>query len=227
MEHGEAFPPVVVFHDGKDYWLADGFHRRDAAIGAGLLEIEAEVKQGTQRDAILYSVGANADHGLRRTNDDKRRSVIRLLEDEEWGKWSDREIAKRCNVNPHLVAELRPVTVNNPSESRTYTTKHGTQATMNTARIGKPDGALPSLALPSLCGRTRTPAALDNSEEGYQKRLLNGRAEKKRRVAEIGEMRRIVFSKLQSLLNTSIDLDEKEKQIDSIIAWLESKRGRA
>lgn len=33
-----------------------------------------EVLRGTKRDAILYSVGANSTHGLRRTNADKRRT---------------------------------------------------------------------------------------------------------------------------------------------------------
>ena len=37
---------------------------------------------GGLRDAILFSVGANAAHGLRRTNADKRRTVLLLWEDE-------------------------------------------------------------------------------------------------------------------------------------------------
>ena len=33
------------------------------------------------------------------TNEDKRRAVMTLLADEEWGKWSDNEIARRCEVS--------------------------------------------------------------------------------------------------------------------------------
>lgn len=104
---GATFPPVVVFHDGKRHWLADGFHRCEAWERDGIEEIDADVRQGGQRDAILYSVGANADHGLPRTNADKRRAVLRLLADPEWAKWSDREIAKACRVSHEMVRQQR------------------------------------------------------------------------------------------------------------------------
>jgi hypothetical protein len=136
MVEGATFPPVVVYHDGTDYWLADGFHRVRAAEAAGFMEIDCQILQGTQRNAIMFSLGANDMHGLRRTNADKRRAVMRMLEDVEWSAWSDREIARACKVSNHLVASLRSdVTRNSPSEKK-YTTKHGTTATMNTANIG-------------------------------------------------------------------------------------------
>lgn len=134
-------PPVTVYFDGIDFWLADGFHRYHAHRAAGAMEIEAEVREGTRRDAVLFSVGANASHGLRRTNEDKRRSVQTLLDDAEWAAWSDNQIAKACGVSNHLVADVKAaLTWTSPSEKsadRTYTTKHGTPTTMNTASIGK------------------------------------------------------------------------------------------
>ena len=115
MEDGAHFPPVIVFYDGEKYWLADGYHRyfatRQKAAKTGLTDylayIECEVQQGTQRDAVLYSVGANATHGLRRTNADKRRAVETLLRDEEWAKWSNKEISRRCGVDDKTVASVR------------------------------------------------------------------------------------------------------------------------
>jgi ParB-like chromosome segregation protein Spo0J len=89
LEAGANFPPVVVFDDGTNYWLADGYHRVEAALSIGLTQIVAIVRHGTKREAVLYSVGANAKHGLRRSQADKRRSVMLLLEDEEWSQWSD------------------------------------------------------------------------------------------------------------------------------------------
>lgn len=163
MANGAAFPPLVVFHDGVDYWLADGFHRFFAGKGCGLAEIDCDVRQGTVRDAVLFSVGANASHGLRRTNEDKRRAVLTLLNDPEWAGWSDSNIARQCIVSPHTVAKLRPapaVTMQTHSEPevRTFTTRHGTVAKMQTANIGRrPDPERPIFdASPS--ARDLTPA---------------------------------------------------------------------
>jgi len=107
MASGGTFPPIVVFSDGTMHWVADGFHRTHAAIKAALLSILADVRQGTMRDAVLWSVGANATHGLRRRNADKRRSVLTLLRDEEWSQWSDREIARRAGVGNVFVSAMR------------------------------------------------------------------------------------------------------------------------
>lgn len=137
MRDGASFPPIDVYYDGQSYWLADGFHRVQAARQAELLDINALVHMGTQRDAILHSAGANGTHGLRRTNEDKRRAVTRLLKDEEWAKWSDREIARKCMVSNNFVSVVRRSLSPDDSENRTYTTKHGTTATMQTGNIGK------------------------------------------------------------------------------------------
>ena len=102
-----VFPPVTVYFDGRNYWLADGFHRLEAWRQIGRAEIPAEVRQGNVRAAILHSVKANSAHGLRRSNADKRRAVTTLLEDGEWSQWSNREIARRCAVSDVFVAAVR------------------------------------------------------------------------------------------------------------------------
>lgn len=134
MREGAKFPPVDVFYDGTDYWLADGFHRVRAAKKAGITQVAATIHQGTQRDAQLFSVGVNAQHGLRRSNLDKHRAIQVLLEDQEWGAWSTAEIARRCKVSESLVRSLREKRSEDP-DRRVYTTKHGTQATMNVGKI--------------------------------------------------------------------------------------------
>lgn len=107
MMAGDTFPPIIMFFDGVRYWLADGFHRLKAAIKANLAHIRAVVYQGTKDDAILYSVGANASNGLRRSSSDKRRAVIRMLSHPEWCLWTDTEIARRCRVSQSLVHRTR------------------------------------------------------------------------------------------------------------------------
>ena len=98
MDEEAEFPPIVVFHDGDTYWCADGFHRVRAALQAGKESIAAEVRAGGKEDAILHSVGANATHGIRRTNKDKRRAVEILLQHKVWGTWGARDIARRAGV---------------------------------------------------------------------------------------------------------------------------------
>jgi hypothetical protein len=106
-EGGLRFPAVVLFTDGQRYWLGDGFHRVLAARAAGLTELPADVRPGTPRDALLYSVSSNAGHGMPRTNADKRKAVALLLADAEWGRWSDHELARRCHVSQAFVTKLR------------------------------------------------------------------------------------------------------------------------
>jgi len=144
MTNGDTLPPVVIFHDGATYWLADGFHRYFAAKKIDAKQLDAKVVEGTKRDATLYSVGANAEHGARRTNEDKRKAVLTLLNDPEWAQWSNREIARRCRVDHVTVGNVRSslvkITSDPDPQTRRTRTKHGTETTMNTSRIGKTKG---------------------------------------------------------------------------------------
>lgn len=107
LRDGATLPPIAVFHDGSHYWLADGFHRYHAHLRNGAASIAADVRHGDRRAAVLFSVGANGAHGLRRTNEDKRRAVSTLLNDDEWSAWSDRKIAEQCAVSAPLVGDIR------------------------------------------------------------------------------------------------------------------------
>ena len=135
---GASFPPVVVFFDGANYWLADGFHRYFGARDAGESALNAEIITGTQRDAVLYSLKANATHGLRRTNADKRKAVETLLKDAEWATWSDRKIAEVCGVGYSLVSDVRKAICPNRADAPVARTveRNGKTYTQNTANIG-------------------------------------------------------------------------------------------
>lgn len=138
IENGASIPPITVFYDGTDYWLADGFHRYHASQQLNQTNIHVDIKQGTRRDAVLYSVGANATHGLRRTNGDKRRSVETLLKDAEWSKWSNREIARKCAVDEWTVRKYKDeLSAGVPQiDTNRLVERNGTIYTMNAANIG-------------------------------------------------------------------------------------------
>ena len=136
MRNGVKFPPLIVFYDGNVYRLGDGFHRYAAAPHARYTEFWCEVRPGGLREATLFAVGANASHGRPRSNEDKRAAVQKLLMDDEWSDWSDREIARCCHVSHQLVADLRDLTGRETSE-RKYQNKYGDVGTMSTDKIGK------------------------------------------------------------------------------------------
>lgn len=167
MKEGAQFPPIVVFSDGAEYWLADGFHRVEAAKNIELSAIQADVRRGTKRDAVLFACGANAAHGLRRTNADKRRAVETLLRDAEWVKWSDGEIARRCAVSDRFVSGVRKDLSPNSSEivERTVT-RNGTTYTQNTANIGRP--AAPAAKPPTIPIPLKQPAPAARPEPTLQ-----------------------------------------------------------
>ena len=136
MEAGAVFPPIVVIDDGDGYWPGDGFHRIEAARRIGRTTIAAEIRQGIRRDAILVGVGANASHGLRRTDADKRRAVETILRDPDWTKWSDREIGKACAVDHKTVGKVRRSLTGDVPTLRTvtYCDRHGNESEMSVAR---------------------------------------------------------------------------------------------
>lgn len=104
---GHKFPAVKAVYDGTDYWPYDGEHRIVSAIAADIDTIAAEIIRGTQRDAVFLGLSANQEHGLRRTNADKRNAVGKMLADEEWAKWSNVAIAEHIGVSESLVRTLR------------------------------------------------------------------------------------------------------------------------
>ncbi|MBN2389919.1 MAG: ParB N-terminal domain-containing protein [Anaerolineae bacterium] len=137
QQAGSQFPPVTAFGTVEQCWLADGFHRIEAAKLSNIAVFKVQLLPGGRREAQLFSLGANATHGLRRTNVDKRRAVETALRDAEWAQWSDREIALRCAVSAPLVAQVR-MELGLVREERKVE-RGGVVYTMQTGGIGKGD----------------------------------------------------------------------------------------
>ncbi|HEY4313606.1 MAG TPA: hypothetical protein VGN12_29405 [Pirellulales bacterium] len=109
MSHGSKFPDPTVFESDGHWLLADGHYRLEAMrrLNPPPEIVDCSVREGGKRAATLWAASANTDHGVRRTNADKRRAVLQLLNDEEWSSWSDREIADHCGVSHTFVSLFR------------------------------------------------------------------------------------------------------------------------
>lgn len=109
MEDGAIFPPLDVFAEkgSERYILADGFHRHRAYINTNSEEIQCHLHEGGLHEALIFALGANEQHGLRRSNADKRLAVKKALKDPEISQMSLREIADICRVSHTTVATLR------------------------------------------------------------------------------------------------------------------------
>jgi hypothetical protein len=174
MKDGVAFPPPVVFFDGETYWLADGFHRREAydmirqALERASIDVPCEVRPGTLRDAILYSCGANAEHGIQRTDDDKRNAVDTVLKNplvslnpETGEPWAAAEIARICNVGETLARKRKSlIAVPRAGNSVSYV-KHGATVTRvaRTTRATKPATETAHRAIEAKSGLSPAPPA--------------------------------------------------------------------
>jgi len=108
MQAGDEFPAITVYFDGKDYWLTDGFHRFNAHMIARPSEpLECTIRQGTVEDAQWHSYGVNKTHGLRRTNEDKKRAVRSALTHWKAVELSNVKIAAHCGVDEKTVRRYR------------------------------------------------------------------------------------------------------------------------
>jgi hypothetical protein len=170
MESGSIFPAVEIVSDGQSSWLVDGQHRLEAVKKLGHETITANVTEGDYRDALLKSCATNAEHGKRRTNEDKRQKVMMLLEDKVFKEknWSDLEIARHCKVSNHFVKKQRNHTRNIPSMETERTFIHpktGKPTTMNTTNIGK---SQPDLSVGNLYYRQAEIEPIIVAELAYQ-----------------------------------------------------------
>jgi hypothetical protein len=119
MTEDAEFPPLIVFWDGEEYWLADGFHRLWAnnlfmqETKMPGIDVPCEVLEDSQRDAIIFACGVNAGHGMPRTVPDKQNAVRTMLKNplvalnEDGVPWSDWQISRICKVDHKTVARHR------------------------------------------------------------------------------------------------------------------------
>jgi len=99
-------PPIVIFEDTEaDVWhLGDGYHRCEAAIAAGRKSIDAEIRQGTLDDAIMFAAKCNSHNAVRWSRKDMVKAV-RTLKD-RFPKMNQRAISKQCGCSQGFVSNV-------------------------------------------------------------------------------------------------------------------------
>ena len=137
MREGDVFPPITVFFDGSDYWLADGFHRYFATKANALTSIDAEVKNGTLDDATLFAFSANGKRGLSMTFEDNRNIIYAMLRHPEWSKWTNTAIAKHIGVSSMTVGRVKATMEKKDDEPtvKKFIDKSGNEATVDTSKL--------------------------------------------------------------------------------------------
>ena len=104
MADGAEFPPVVVFSEGgrsKHFYLADGFHRVEAALRNGQDKLWCDMRTGGFIDALRFALSCNAMHGKRVTNEDKQNALRMAWENRAQLFGADPSaalLAKTCGV---------------------------------------------------------------------------------------------------------------------------------
>jgi ParB-like chromosome segregation protein Spo0J len=140
MTAGEKFPPVTVFEIETDrFVLADGAHRLEAATRGGRTMIEAQIRSGTLRDAILFAIKVNVQHGQRLSREERQSAVLQLLKDPEWGKWSHEQIGRLCGYSGKQVTRIAEKFHfdNVKVKDRTCRARGGGTRKMNIAAVGR------------------------------------------------------------------------------------------
>ncbi len=134
------FPPLDVFHDGAEYFVADGFHRYHGAQQCKRGSVPCRVHNGTALDAAIFAMTANDKHGMRLTRADKRRCVERLLDGK---KRTQKEIAELAGVSKRLVqiivSERNPASIAGKAQISPQPTSSGVSSDATA-----PAGAVPT-----------------------------------------------------------------------------------
>jgi len=139
INRGDTLPAVDVYFDGSQYWLYDGFHRVEAHNRCRKSTILANIHQGTQADAQWASYGANPGHGLKRTNEDKKRAVLAALRHPNAASLSNVQIAAHVHVDEGTIRNYRTqmeASSEFPKIAERTVTRGSQTYTQNTANIG-------------------------------------------------------------------------------------------
>ena len=133
----EKLPPIQLFQpNGEKFFLiSDGRHRLEAQRLLKRKAIEADVQKGDFSTALTSALVANQRHGLRRSNEDKRRCIEVACK--QWPDYSHKKIADVCCVSSHTVASVMGELQKKGEVKETTVRTDAKGRKMNVSRIGK------------------------------------------------------------------------------------------
>lgn len=163
MKDGVTFPNVKVFREKKNAtpYLVDGFHRTAATVLNGGDTIEADIIYGDRAAALTYALKANAEHGLRRNNADKRHALEMAWNDRgilfKGKDPTSRQLAALCGVSHNFANDFiksTGVSSDDRADATTVTEDHLEERNANVLRNLKEgkdrfDVAIPERILPA------------------------------------------------------------------------------
>ena len=113
---GRPVPPPQVFGYKCDrvpkFFLADGAHRVEALVRNKQTQAECYCKwcgskAEAEREAYKFALGANTTHGVKRSNEDKRKAVVTALSRPEYAGATVRVVADACGVSHQFVSTVQ------------------------------------------------------------------------------------------------------------------------
>jgi uncharacterized protein YerC len=71
------------------------------------------------------------------TSEDNRYIINKMLSHSVWGKWTNAEIARHVGVSKMTVGRVKQALAPSEETKKTYTNKHGQEATIETKNLGR------------------------------------------------------------------------------------------
>lgn len=136
-----SIDPIIVFFDGTNHWIGDGYHRLEAHLKEKREVISAEVRRGSREEALRFNVETNANADKTRwTNDDKRNAVTMLLESGghvEIPRALADEIASLAKCHAALVYKIASEIKDGTATSARPTSEAAPQSKIHTTQVVK------------------------------------------------------------------------------------------
>lgn len=136
LEDGVLLPPVTLYGTPEQSWIGDGWHRILAHEHCGRTTVNAIIHTGGKREAIECAIPSNSDHGLRRTNADKRRAVLMAMK--LWPDESSRFIADKAQVSHVMVKNVRDETTGKAVKSSGKNINSSSPTSQETKNVNSP-----------------------------------------------------------------------------------------